>query len=134
VKTNMILCAHLKCTSLNIYQSKKTSPTKVVKKNVISNIYFPPVLHYSRQELLHCLIAQKIRVSNRLNVPNSIMFTFPFSYPSGRTSTMLYTGWSNCVYITGGSTPTPAVRSIHSTLIYGFPTGTHKLDVMLKLW
>jgi hypothetical protein len=64
-----------------------------------------------QQKLLHCLIAQEIRGSNRLNVPNSIMFTFPFSYPPGRTSTMLYTGWSNCVYITGGSTPRPAYTS-----------------------
>jgi len=57
------------------------------------------------QELLRCLIAQEIRGSNRLNVPNNIMFTFPCSYPPGRTSATLCTGWSNCVYITGGSTP-----------------------------
>jgi len=58
----------------------------------MSNTHFLPVLHYSRQELLHCLIAQEIRDSNRLNVPNNIMFTFPYSYPPGRTSTTLHTG------------------------------------------
>lgn len=111
MKTNTIFCAHLKRTSLNIYQSKKTFPIKVVKKNVMSNIYFLPVLRYWRQELLQCLIAQEIRGSNRLNVPISIMFTFPFSYPPARTSATLYTGWSNCVYITGGSTPRLAYTS-----------------------
>jgi len=97
------------CTShvsLTEYLSKQENiSNKSCKEKVMSNIYFLSVLHYSIQELLHCLIVQEIRGSNRQNVLNSIMFTFPFSYPPGSTSATLYTEWSNCVYVTGGSTP-----------------------------
>jgi hypothetical protein len=118
----MIFCAHLKRTSMNTYESKKTFSIKAVKKNVMSNIYFPLVLRYSRQELLHCLMAQEIRGSNRLNVPNNIMFTFPYSHPPGTTSAILYTGWSNFLYITEGSTP----RLAH--------TSSQKHPLNLHLW
>jgi len=106
----MIFCAHLKRTSLNTYQRKKQFPIKVVKKNVMSNRYFLPVLCYSRQELLHCLTAQEIRGSKTDCAKHYYVYISLF-IPS----------W-HCVYITGGST---------TRLAY---TSSQKHPLSLHLW